>query len=95
MSQVIVQPVNQDAVDVLDAPKVVVVVEKQPPQKIDVIARGPQGVSGPPGNGSGDATSILGFPVRLSDGQPEDLLEFTGSEWVNKPQNDVTDGGNF
>lgn len=57
--------------------------------------QGPQGVQGPPGEASGDATSIVGYPVTLASGQPDDLLSFTGSAWTNKPQEHVTDGGNW
>lgn len=55
---------------------------------------GEQGVPGPAGSGI-DAESIQGYPVVLSNGQEDDLLSFTGAAWANKPQTQVTDGGNF
>lgn len=60
--------------------------------------QGPQGIQGepgpvgPPGN---DASFLLGLPLVFTDGQEDDLLGFTGSQWINKPQTQVTDGGNF
>lgn len=71
-----------------------VVVEQPVPTIVEVVSQGPQGV---PGDlpGGGNAISILGIPVRMIDGEPDDLLSYTGSEWLNKPQEKVTDGGNF
>lgn len=100
-----------DAPDVIEVgqPDVVVVVEPQPAEVVQVVSVGPQGPAGqagaqgpvgpagpqgPPGTGS-DATSIQGYPVSLSAGQTDDLLYFTGTAWSNKPQVQVTDGGNF
>lgn len=70
----------------------VVVVQTPAPEIVEVVAVGPQGIQGPPGN---DASFLLGVPIAFTDGQPDDLLSFTGSVWRNKPQAQVTDGGNF
>lgn len=81
-----------DVVEIGQTPNTVVVVEPQQPQIVEVVAVGPQGPMGPPSN---NATSIVGYPVSLISGQPDDLLSFTGAEWTNKPQINLTDGGNF
>lgn len=73
----------------------VVVVQEAAPEIVEVVAAGPQGIQGPPGSSSNDAAYILGVPITFADEQPDDLLSFTGSAWVNKPQAQVTDGGNF
>lgn len=77
----------------------VVVVEESTPEIVEIVSVGPQGIQGPIGPvgppGPTDASSIVGYPVVLASGQPDDLLSFTGSEWTNKPQAQVTDGGNF
>lgn len=80
---VVVQPVPNSVV--IEVPQINVV---------EVISAGPQGPPGPSGQGA-DAVSIVGYPVVLLSGQPDDLLSFTGTEWKNKPQAQVTDGGNF
>lgn len=71
-----------------------IAVEQVVPVVVEIVSRGPQGVPGDIGGG-GNAVSIVGYPVTLAGGQPDDLLSFTGSEWRNKPQVQVTDGGNF
>ena len=83
----------------------VVVVDPQP-QIIDVVSVGPQGVQGVQGPAgaqgpagpqgpAGSGTTIGGYNVNMVGGDPDDLLSFTGSAWTNKPQVQVTDGGNF
>jgi hypothetical protein len=80
-------------VEVTQQPSIAVVMEQAAPQIVEIVARGPQG---PPGDIlNGNASSILMYPVQMVDGQPDDLLSFTGSAWVNKSQQKVTDGGNF
>lgn len=54
---------------------------------------GPQGPAGPQGP-SGNST-IGGYNVNMVGGDPDDLLSFTGTVWTNRPQVQVTDGGNF
>jgi hypothetical protein len=38
---------------------------------------------------------IGGYPVNITGIQPYDVLMFGVGEWVNTPQTEVTDGGNF
>lgn len=82
-----------EAVEISQPPDIVVLVEQSTPSIVEVVSRGPQG---PPGDiANGNATAILGYPVRLVDGQRNDLLNFDGTAWTNRPSTDVTDGGNF
>lgn len=76
-------------------PLTVVVVQQSSPEIVEVVSVGPQGIQGPPGSNSNDASFILGVPISVTDAQSNDLLSFTGAAWTNKPQAQVTDGGNF
>jgi len=49
-----------------------------------------RGVAGKDG---GD--KIGGYPVNVTGVNPYDVLMFGVGEWVNTPQTEVTDGGNF
>ena len=50
-----------------------------------------QGVKGDPGN-----SSIGGYGVSVSNLQAGDVLQFgLTNAWVNNPQENLTDGGNF
>lgn len=51
---------------------------------------GPQGPAGPSGE-----SNIGGYPIQITDAQNRDVLMFMSGEWVNIPQTEVTDGGNF
>jgi hypothetical protein len=55
--------------------------------KIEVRSPGIQGA-----NGNND---IGGKPIVISSLAAGDLLQFGGSAWVNTPQENITDGGNF
>ena len=57
------------------------------PKQIIQINRGVKGADG------GD--KIGGYPVNITDAQRYDVLMFGVGEWVNTPQTEVTDGGNF
>lgn len=57
------------------------------PKQIIQINRGVKG------NDGGD--KIGGYPVVITDAQRYDVLMFGVGEWVNTPQTEVTDGGNF
>lgn len=46
-----------------------------------------RGVPGP--------NSIGGYPINITGAQQYDVLMFGVSEWVNTPQTEITDGGNF
>lgn len=88
-----VRPIETKVVEIEKVVEKRVIVEP-PPQIVEVVSRGPQGVPGDI-SGGGNAVSIVGYPVQLVDGNPDDLLSFTGTEWRNKAQEKVTDGGNF
>lgn len=38
---------------------------------------------------------IGGYPVRITGAQQYDVLMFGANEWVNTPQTEIADGGNF
>lgn len=46
-----------------------------------------RGVPGP--------NSIGGYPINITGAQQYDVLMFGVGEWVNTPQTEITDGGNF
>jgi len=41
------------------------------------------------------ADQVRNFDLNLNDPQPEDVLEYDGVAWVNKPGRMLVDGGNF
>lgn len=51
---------------------------------------GPQGPAGPSGG-----STIGGYPVSITGAQNYDALMFLSNEWVNIPQTEIADGGNF
>lgn len=82
-----VQTIKQ-VVQVVDRGTTVDVVVEKP--QISVTAVGPQGPKGDDSNGM-----IGGYPVNLSNPQDFDVLQFQSQSWVNNPQTNLTDGGNF
>lgn len=73
-------------VNVIDGNNLNVQVTPVPKQVIQIN----RGVAGKDG---GDR--IGGYPVVITDAQQYDVLMFGVGEWVNTPQTEVTDGGNF
>lgn len=57
------------------------------PKQVVQINRGVKGADG------GD--NIGGFPVSITGAQQYDVLMFGVNEWVNTPQTEIADGGNF
>ena len=57
------------------------------PQQVIQINRG---VAGPPG-----PNTIGGYPININNAQPQDVLMFGTNQWVNTPQTEIADGGNF
>ena len=51
---------------------------------------GPQGPAGPAG-----PNTIGGYPINMTNVQPRDVVMFGTGEWVNTPQTEIADGGNF
>jgi hypothetical protein len=52
-----------------------------------------RGIVGPPGP-SGES-NIGGYPIAITGAQNYDALMWLDGEWVNVPQAEITDGGNF
>lgn len=52
--------------------------------------QGPQGPAGPPG-----PNTIGGYPINITSAQQYDVLMFGVNQWVNTPQTEIADGGNF
>lgn len=57
------------------------------PRQIVQINRGVQGESG--------NNDIGGYPVSITSAQNYDALMFVSNEWINIPQTEISDGGNF
>jgi len=57
------------------------------PKQVIQINRGVKGADG------GD--NIGGYPVSVTAAQQYDVLMFGVNEWVNTPQTEIADGGNF
>jgi hypothetical protein len=49
-----------------------------------------RGVAGPPGS-----DDIGGYPVNITNATRYDVIMFGTGEWVNTPQTEIADGGNF
>jgi hypothetical protein len=49
-----------------------------------------RGVAGPPG-----PNAIGGYPINIQNATQYDVLMFGVNEWVNTPQTEIADGGNF
>lgn len=60
------------------------------PDNIIQLNRGIVGPPGPPG-----PNEIGGYPVSITSAQNYDALMWVEGEWVNIPQTEITDGGNF
>ena len=73
-------------VNVIDGNNLTVQVTPVPKQTIQ-INRGVAGADG------GD--KIGGYPVNITGANQYDVLMFGVGEWVNTPQTEITDGGNF
>jgi hypothetical protein len=61
-----------------------------PARNVINIDRGITGPPGPPG-----PNEIGGYPVNITSAQQYDVLMFGTNEWVNTPQTEITDGGNY
>jgi hypothetical protein len=76
-------------VTVIDANNLNVQVTPTPNQVIN-IDRGVAGPVGPPG-----PNSIGGYPISITGAANYDALMFVSNQWVNVPQTEIADGGNF
>lgn len=89
---VTVQDANNVVLNVTTGNKVNVEVTPVPTQVIQVNRGvvGPVGPPGPPG-----PNTIAGYPINMTNVQPYDVVMFGTGEWVNTPQTEIADGGNF
>jgi hypothetical protein len=60
------------------------------PNNVIQLNRGIVGPVGPSGE-----SNIGGYPISITGAQNRDVLMWMTGEWVNVPQTEVTDGGNF
>lgn len=60
------------------------------PNQVITIDRGVAGPAGPAG-----PNSIGGYPISITSAQNYDALMFVSNQWVNIPQTEIADGGNF
>lgn len=81
-----VQDANNIQVNVAPPARVNVEVTPVPTQTIQIN----RAVPGPPG-----PNTIGGYPINITSAQPQDVLMFGVNEWVNTPQTEIADGGNF
>lgn len=85
-TNVTVQNANNIVANIQGGNEVNVQVTPTPKQVIQ-INRGVKGADG------GD--NIGGYPVSITGAQQYDVLMFGVNEWVNTPQTEIADGGNF
>ncbi|CAB5225671.1 hypothetical protein UFOVP746_51 [uncultured Caudovirales phage] len=85
-TNITVQDSNNLLVNVQSGQKLNVNVTPLPTQTIQ-INRGVKGDAGP--------NAIGGYPINITAAQPQDVLMFGTNEWVNTPQTEIADGGNF
>jgi hypothetical protein len=79
----------QISVQVQDSNNITAVVVPTPDNVIQ-LNRGIVGPVGPSGE-----SNIGGYPITITEAQDYDVLMWLGGEWVNTPQTEITDGGNF
>ena len=60
------------------------------PNQVVQINRGVQGPAGPAGS-----SDIGGYPTVITSAHNYDALMFLNNAWVNIPQTEISDGGNF
>lgn len=94
MANITVEVVNQNNVTIDVSPPVTNVINvTPPPTQTIMIDRGLVGPSGPPGPPG--PNTIGGYPIQISSAQNYDALMFVSNQWVNIPQTEIADGGNF
>ena len=85
-TNVTVQDANNINLSVAPASQINLQVTPTPTQIVQIN----RGVQGPSGN-----DNIGGYPVNITSANPYDVLMFGVGEWVNTPQTEIADGGNF
>lgn len=78
--------INQTSVNVTSTSNLLVEVTPTPRQVINLD----MGRSGPAG-----PNAIGGYPIAITGAQNYDALMFVSNQWVNIPQTEIADGGNF
>ena len=68
--------------------------------EVSLVNSGPQGAQGPQGEKGdkgdpGDATTLGGVPVVITSPSNYDVIQYVSGNFVNRPQSDITDGGNY
>lgn len=90
---------SQSSVVIVDGNSISIDIVNQQPIDIEVslVNAGPQGPQGPQGakGDPGDTNSIAGYPIVISNPSTYDVIAFSGGSFVNRPQVDITDGGNY
>lgn len=76
-------------VDVIDGNNITVNVTPIATTEI-TLNRGLVGPAGPAG-----PNTIGGYPISITDAANYDALMFLNNQWVNIPQTEIVDGGNF
>jgi hypothetical protein len=106
MANITVQAVpSNTTVNVLDGNNITAAIQsgseinvQVTPQARQVINlnRGVAGPAGPPGPvGPSGNSNIGGYPVTITGAANYDALMFVSNQWVNVPQAEIADGGNF
>jgi hypothetical protein len=92
----------QSSVVIINDSNVSIDITKQEPAVIEVslVNAGPIGPQGPQGEKGdkgdpGDTNYIAGYPVVISDPSTYDVIAFADGAFINRPQTDITDGGNY
>jgi hypothetical protein len=85
-TNVSVQDANNVQVSVTTGNRINLEVTPTPTQTIQ-LNRGVPGPAGP--------NAIGGYPINITGVAPQDVLMFGVGEWVNTPQTEIADGGNF
>jgi hypothetical protein len=79
----------QISVQVQDSNNITALVVPTPDNVIQ-LNRGIVGPVGPSGE-----SNIGGYPILITGAQDYDALMWVDGEWINVPQTEITDGGNF
>jgi len=75
---------------VVQNPASINAVVTQLPNNVIQLNRGIVGPVGPSGE-----SNIGGYPIQITGAQNYDALMWLDGEWINVPQTEITDGGNF
>jgi hypothetical protein len=75
---------------VVQNPASINAVVTQLPNNVIQLNRGIVGPVGPSGE-----SNIGGYPIVISDANNRDVLMWMDGDWINVPQTEITDGGNF